>query len=60
MPQLSEIKGKLDIDGLICSLALNQALEEIKKYQEDGDETAVAVMQGMVDALIDSLEPIEE
>ena len=60
MPELTEIKGKLDIDGLVCSLTLNQALKEIEQYQADGDETAVAVLKAMVDALIDALEPIEE
>jgi len=60
MPELTEIKGKLDIDGLICSLALNQALKEIAQYEEEGDEVAIAVLQNMVDALISSLEAIEE
>ena len=60
MTQLSEMQGKLDIDGLICSLALNQAIEEIEKYKEDGDEVAVAVLENMLYALVDALEPIEE
>lgn len=60
MPQLSEIQGKLDVDGLICSLALNQAIEEIEKYKEDGDDVAVAVLENMLHALIDALEAIEE
>tara|TARA_Y100000034_G_scaffold136054_1_gene210520 strand:- start:1106 stop:1288 length:183 start_codon:yes stop_codon:yes gene_type:complete len=60
MPELTEIKGKLDIDGLICSLALNQALTEIAQYEEEGDKVAIAVLQSMVDSLISSLEPIEE
>ena len=60
MPQLSEIQGKLDVDGLICSLALEQAIQEIEKYQEEGDEVAVAVLENMFFALVDALEPIEE
>ena len=60
MPQLSEIQGILDVDGLICSLALNQAIQEIEKYKEDGDEVAVAVLENMSYALVDALEPIEE
>ena len=60
MPELTEIKGKLDIDGLVCSLALNQALTEIAQYEEEENEIAIAVLQSMVDALISSLEPIEE
>ena len=60
MPQLSEIQGKLDVDGLICSLALEQAIQEIEKYQEEGDEVALAVLENMFFALVDALEPIEE
>ena len=60
MPQLSEIQGKLDVDGLICSLALEQAIQEIEKYQEEGDEVAIAVLENMFFALVDALEPIEE
>jgi uncharacterized protein Yka (UPF0111/DUF47 family) len=60
MPELSEIQGKLNIDGLICSLALEQAIREIEKYEEEGDEVALAVLQNMFFALVDALEPIEE
>jgi uncharacterized protein Yka (UPF0111/DUF47 family) len=60
MPELSEIQGKLNIDGLICSLALEQAIQEIEKYEEEGDEVALAVLQNMFFALVDALEPIEE
>ena len=60
MPQLSEIQGKLNIDGLLCSLAINQAIQEIKKYKEDGDEVALALLQNVLYALVDALEPIEE
>ena len=60
MPTLDKIQGKLDVDGLICSLALEQAIQEIKQYQEEGDEVAVAVLENMFFALVDALEPIEE
>ena len=63
MPELSEIQGKLNVDGLICSLAINQAIEEIKTYKEQDDvesELAVAVLENMLFALVDALEPIEE
>ena len=60
MPELSEIQGKLNVDGLICSLALEQAIQEIEKYEEEGDEVALAVLQNMFFALVDALEPIEE
>jgi len=63
MPQLTEIQGKLDVEGLICSLALNQAIQEIEQYREQDDtegELAIAVLENMLFALVDALEPIEE
>ena len=63
MPQLSEIQGKLNVDGLICSLTINQAIEEIQQYREQDDvegELAIAVLENMLFALVDALEPIEE
>ena len=63
MPQLSEIQGKLNVDGLICSLAINQAIEEIQQYQKEDDvegKLAIAVLENMLFALVDALEPIEE
>ena len=60
MPTLDKIQGKLDVDGLIWSLALEQSIQEIELYQEKGDEVAVAVLENMFFALVDALEPIEE
>lgn len=63
MPQLSEIKGKLDIQGLICSLAINQAIEEIQKYEDSNDEFSTVFIEGFENLLldiIDQFEPIEE
>jgi len=63
MPQLTEIQGKLDVEGLICSLALNQAIQEIEQYREQDDtegKLAIAVLENMLFALVDALEPIEE
>ena len=63
MPQLSEIKGKLDIQGLICSLAINQAIEEIQKYEDSNDEFSTVFIEGIENLLldiIDQFEPIEE
>ena len=55
MPTLDKIQGQLNIEGLICSLALEQALQEIELYQEKGDEVAVAVLENMFFALVDAL-----
>ena len=63
MPELTEIQGKLNVDGLICSLTINQAIQEIQQYREQDDvegELAIAVLENMLFALVDALEPIEE
>lgn len=63
MPELSEIKGKLDIEGLICSLAIGHAIEEIQKYKDRDDELSTVFIDGFEKLLldiIDQVEPIEE
>ena len=63
MPELSEIKGKLNVDGLVCSLAINQAIEELKNQRECDDEEskmAIAVLENLLFSIIESIEPIEE
>ena len=47
MPELSEIKGRLDIEGLICSLAINHAIEEIQKYKDRDDELSMVFMKDL-------------
>ena len=49
MPELEEIKGKLDVDGLVCCLTLNKALEELEQYRAEGDEVGATVLQAMID-----------
>lgn len=63
MPELSEIKGRLNIEGLICSLAINQAIEEIQKYKDRDDELSSVFIEGFEQLLLDlvnQIEPIEE
>lgn len=63
MPELSEIKGRLNIEGLICSLAINQAIEEIQKYKDRDDELSSVFIEGfekLLLDLVDQIEPIEE
>ena len=60
MPTLDKIQGIIDVDGLICSLAVSQALHEIEQYKQEGDDVAVSVLKNMLFALVDALEPIEE
>ena len=53
MPELSEIKGRLNIEGLICSLAINQAIEEIQKYKDRDDELSSVFIEGFEKLLLD-------
>ena len=60
MPILDKIQGIIDVDGLICSFAVGQALAEIDQYKQEGDDVAVSVLENMLFALIDAFDPIEE
>lgn len=44
---------------LLC-LALNQALEELEKAREEGDEQGEIMMNIAVNMLLEQVEPIEE
>lgn len=60
MTTLHDTQGAIDVDGLICSFAVGQALDEIDQYKQEGDDVAVSVLENMLFALIDAFDPIEE
>ena len=60
MTTLHDIQGVINVDGLICSFAVGQALDEIDQYKQEGDDVAVSVLENMLFALIESFDPIEE
>jgi len=47
-------------EGMMLSLVLAQALEELEKAREDGDETGVAMMNVAISMILEQLDPIEE
>jgi hypothetical protein len=47
-------------EGMMFSLVLAQALEELEKAREDGDETGVAMMNVAITMILEQIEPIEE
>ena len=47
-------------DGMMISLALATALEELEKAREEGDEQGEMMMNIAVNMLLEQVEPIEE
>ena len=47
-------------DGMMISLALATAMEELEKAREEGDEQGEKIMNIAVNMLLEQVEPIEE
>ena len=47
-------------DGMMLSLALATAMEELEKAREEGDEQGVQMMNIAINMLLEQVEPIEE
>ena len=60
MTTLYDIQTICNKEGMMLSLVLAQALEELEKAREDGDETGVAMMNVAISMIIEQLDPIEE
>jgi len=60
MTTLYDIQTICNKEGMMLSLVLAQALEELEKAREDGDETGVAMMNVAISMILEQLDPIEE
>ena len=60
MTTLHDIHTICNKEGMMLSLVLAQALEELEKAREDGDETGVAMMNVAIAMILEQIEPIEE
>ena len=60
MTSLHDIQTICNKEGMMLSLVLAQALEELEKAREEGDETGVAMMNVAVAMILEQIEPIEE
>lgn len=60
MTTLHDIQTICNKEGMMMSLILAQALEELKKAREEGDETGVAMMNVAITMILEQIEPIEE
>ena len=47
-------------EGMMLSLALAQALEELEKAREEGDEQGEAILNIAVNMILEQVEPIQE
>ena len=60
MTTLHDIQTICNKEGMMLSLVLAQALEELEKAREEGDETGVAMMNVAITMILEQIEPIEE
>ena len=60
MTSLHDMQTICNKEGMMLSLVLAQALEELEKAREDGDETGVAMMNVAIAMILEQIEPIEE
>jgi hypothetical protein len=60
MTTLYDMQTICNKEGMMLSLVLAQAMEELKKAREDGDETGIAMMNVAITMILEQIEPIEE
>ena len=60
MTTLYDMQTICNKEGMMLSLVLAQALEELEKAREEGDETGVAMMNVAITMILEQVEPIEE
>ena len=57
---LHDIQTICNKEGMLLSLALAQAMEELEKARENGDKVGVQMMNIAINMILDQVEPIEE
>jgi hypothetical protein len=60
MTTLHDIQTICNKEGMMLSLVLAQAMEELEKAREEGDETGVAMMNVAITMILEQIDPIEE
>jgi len=60
MTTLHDIQTICNKEGMLLSLALAQALEELEKARKDGDDVGVQMMNIAINMILEQVEPIEE
>ena len=60
MTTLYDMQTICNKEGMMLSLVLAQAMEELEKARENGDETGVAMMNVAIAMILEQIDPIEE
>ena len=60
MATLHDIQTICNKEGMLLSLALAQAMEELEKAREEGDEVGVQMMNIAIQMILEQVKPIEE
>tara|TARA_B100000131_G_C17986975_1_gene560937 strand:+ start:225 stop:407 length:183 start_codon:yes stop_codon:yes gene_type:complete len=60
MATLHDIQTICNKEGMLLSLALAQAMEELEKAREEGDEVGVQMMNIAINMILEQVKPIEE
>ena len=60
MTTLYDMQTICNKEGMMLSLVLAQAMEELEKARENGDETGVAMKNVASTMILEQIEPIEE
>ena len=60
MTTLYDMQTICNKEGMMLSLVLAQAMEELEKAREEGDETGVAMMNVAITMILEQIDPIEE
>ena len=60
MTTLHDIQTICNKEGMMLSLVLAQAMEELEKAREEGDETGIAMMNVAITMILEQIEPLEE
>ena len=60
MTTLYDMQTICNKEGMMLSLVLAQAMEELEKAREEGDETGVAMMNVAISMILEQIDPIEE
>ncbi len=47
-------------EGMMLSLTLSQALDELEQAREEGDEQGEKIMNTVINMILEQVEPIEE
>ncbi len=60
MPTLYDTHTICNKEGMLLSLTLAEAMDELEKAREKGDEKGVMIMNIAINMILEQIEPIEE